>query len=149
MNNLAISKIPAMDNVAIEKVRRLEELALRLPQVEIPTAHVIHAGMYARTIMIPAGILLTGALIKIATLLIIQGDVTAYIGDQTLELQGYNVLPAAANRKQAFVAKTDTFLTMIFPSKATCVRDAEEEFTDEAEALISRKALNNITITEG
>ena len=121
---------------------------MQAPQVEIDTSHIIHGGMYARTIMIPAGVMLTGALIKIATLLIVQGDVLVYIGDKTIELTGYNVLPASANRKQAFFAKTNTFLTMIFPSQATDIESAELEFTDETNMLISRKnSFNKIIIT--
>ena len=83
--------------------------------------------------------MLTGALIKIATLLIAHGDVEVFIGDSTLELNGYNVLPASANRKQAFMTKSETHLTMVFPSQAKTVEEAENEFTDEVDALMSRR----------
>ena len=132
--------ISAMSPRAIDNVRRLEEMALTCPQVLIETDHTFHAGMYARTIIIPAGVVLTGALIKIATLLIVSGDALVYVEDgPPLELRGYNVLPAAAGRKQAFVAQTDVSLTMIFPTQAKTVEEAEEEFTDEADRLFSRK----------
>lgn len=151
MNNLAIIRktLPVMSNEAIDKVRLLEVFTLKMPQVEILTQHVLHGGMYARTIKIPAGVLLTGVVIKIATVLIIQGDVTVYIGDDTIELKGYNVLPASANRKQVFLAKTDVWMTMLFPSNAKSSDAAEDEFTDEAHNLISRKhqETNQITIT--
>ena len=135
----AMNEIAPMSEIALVKVRILEEGALKLPQIPIVTSHVLHGGIYARTIMIPAGVLLTGALIKIATVLIVSGDVLVYIGGKTIELNGYNVSPAAANRKQAFVAKTDTHLTMLFPTDATSVEDAEKEFTDEVDMLITRK----------
>ena len=135
----AMNEIAPMSEIALVKVRILEEGALKLPQIPIVTSHVLHGGIYARTIMIPAGVLLTGALIKIATVLIVSGDVLVYIGGKTIELNGYNVIPAAANRKQAFVAKTDTHLTMLFPTDATSVEDAEKEFTDEVDMLITRK----------
>lgn len=151
MTELAIVAkcIPSMSDIAIDRVYKLESLSLNMPQVDISTSHVIHGGMYARTIMIPAGVMLTGALVKIATILIVQGDIIAYIGDQTVELHGYNVLPAAANRKQAFITQTGTYLTMIFPSDSTSVQEAESEFTDEASGLMSRKdsADNHLTIT--
>lgn len=141
--------IPSMSDMAIDKVRYLEDVSLLRQQVDISTQHVIHGGMYARTIMIPAGVLLTGVLIKIATILIVNGNVIAYVGDKTIELNGYNVLQASAHRKQAFVAKTDTYLTMIFPSDAISIKEAEEEFTDESSVLISRNndAENHVTIT--
>ena len=42
---------------------------LECPQVAIQTTHHFHAGLYSRTIRIPAGVMITGALIKIPTLL--------------------------------------------------------------------------------
>lgn len=141
--------IPAMTEEAIDKVRDLEATCLTLPQEKIVTHHVLHGGMYSRTITIPAGILLTGALIKIPTMLIVEGDAVVYLGDNSVELTGYNVLPASANRKQAFAAKTDTNLTMIFPTNAKTVEDAEAEFTDQADMLFSRLSAetNKIVIT--
>ena len=138
-----------MSEESIDKVCHLESESKKLPQIEINTSHIIHGGMYARTILLPANTLLTGALIKIATLLIVQGDVIVYIGDDIIELSGYNVLPAQAHRKQAFTARTDTYMTMIFPSTAKNIKIAESEFTDEADMLLSRKhcSYNQIIIT--
>lgn len=143
------SELPSMNQESIDKIRFVESLNSKHPQVEINTSHIIHGGMYARTIFIPAGVLLTGALIKIATILIIQGDVVVYIGKTAIELNGYNVFPARSNRKQAFATKTDVYLTMIFPSKTNNIEEAESEFTDEIDMLISRKnSMNNeINIT--
>lgn len=142
------ASIPAMTNEAIEKVRALEAQAALQPQIDIPTQHQIHAGTYARTIMIPAGAMITGAQIRIATTLIVSGDAIAYIGAETMRITGHKVIAASAHRKQAFVALTDTYLTMIFATQATTIEQAEEEFTDEAHKLISRSSgLNTITIT--
>lgn len=151
MNNLSIvqNNIPPMSEVAIDNVYQLESFALSLPQINIETSHIIHGGMYARTIMIPAGVMITGALIKIATILIVQGDVIVYIGDNEIALSGYNVLAASANRKQAFIAKTNVFLTMIFPSDAMSIVDAEKQFTDESDMLISRKCTDNHIVITG
>jgi hypothetical protein len=137
--NINSGIIPSMSERSIDKVRQFESFSLTLPQVKIDTFHTFHAGLYARTIMIPAGVVLTGALIKIATILIINGDVIAYIGDDSIRLSGYNVLPAEQNRKQAFVAQTDTYMTMLFSTNAKTIEDAENEFTDEASLLFSRK----------
>lgn len=144
------NQILTMSDNAVERVCRLTEASTKLPQVNIETSHVIHAGMYARTIIIPEGVTLTGALIKIATLLVVSGDVLVSVGDETIELVGYNVLAASKNRKQAFFARTDTHLTMIFTSAARSIEDAESEFTDEADILLSRKnpESNQIIITE-
>lgn len=142
MSEIAIfhAVIPEMDESAIEKVRALESSARTLPQAQIETYHVIHGGMYARTIKIPAGVLLTGALIKVATVLIIQGDVIVYVGDKSVHFQGYNVIPASANRKQAFLTNSETFITMVFPSQCDNITEAEKQFTDETDLLISNDA---------
>lgn len=153
MNSLVTAQenlIPAMSTYSVEKVRALESCsAALLPQVNIATSHVLHAGMYARTIMIPAGVMLTGALIKVATVLIFSGHAHVFIGDETAEINGYRVLAASAHRKQAFVAVTDTYLTMLFKSEADTYSQAEDEFTDEPHILMSRKdgAINKILVT--
>jgi hypothetical protein len=144
---IAATRIDAMSHDAIDRVRRLEDAALALPQVPIETTHVLHAGLYARTIRVPAGVLITGVLIKIATLVIVDGDVLMHVVGSPVRLEGHHVLPAAAGRKQAFLARTDTHITMIFATAARSVEAAEREFTDEIGNLVSRHDPNRIIIT--
>lgn len=132
---------------SIQKLTELENELLKLPQTEVSTKHLIHAGMYARTICIKAGTLLTGAQIKINTILIFNGNATVYNDGDAVDLIGYHVIPASAGRKQAFMAHEDTWLTMIFPSNTKSVQGAEEEFTDEHHRLMSRSGTNHISIT--
>ncbi|AIL33103.1 hypothetical protein [Basilea psittacipulmonis] len=148
MNLPSTIVVPSMTDEQIEKVHQVEEKLMELEQIEIPTHHVIHAGMYARTIKIPAGAIITGVLIKRSTLLIVQGTTTVYVGDKEIFVNGYQVLPASKHRKQMFMAHEDTYLTMIFPTQAKSVQEAEEEFTDQAHLLASRSSdLNTIVIT--
>lgn len=142
-----VTAIPAMSPQAVSKVRAFENLVRQAPQTPIATHHLIHAGMYSRTITMPADTVLTSALIKRATILIVDGDATVAVGDDTLRLTGYHVLPASAHRKVAFLAHADTHLTMLFPTGATDVHAAEEEFTDEADLLFSRHGENFIRVT--
>jgi len=136
-----------MSEGAIDQVRRLEQALREGPQIDLPTSHVLHAGMYSRTVHIPAGVVLTGALIKLATLLIVSGDVVVFIGNESVRLTGYHVLQASAGRKQAFAAYADTDLTMVFPSRAATVEEAESEFTDEAHLLLSRQSAEPPALT--
>ncbi len=133
------TNLPVMGQSEVDSVRELETAAMRLPQVHIPTDHVFHAGMYARTIKIPAGVALTGAQIKIPTILIISGDTLVYGENGATRYTGYHVALGQRGRKQAFYALQDTWLTMLFPTGATTVDEAEREFTDEYEKLFSRK----------
>lgn len=141
--------LPAMSDDQIDFARTIEEEAKAKPQVPIETQHDLHAGMYARSIRIPAGVRITGALIKIPTLLIVVGAVNVYIGDEVIKVEGYAVIPAARGRKQVFDAISEVYMTMVFPTKATSVEEAEKEFTDEWEALLSHDPsnANHVTIT--
>lgn len=134
-----VMPLPPMSAAAVADVRGFEAAILQMPQVDIATEHAFHAGMYARTIMIPAGVVLTGAEIKIPTILIICGDVLAYGDGGPERISGYHVALGQAGRKQAFMALADTWLTMLFPTAATDADAAEREFTDEHEMLFSRK----------
>lgn len=141
------NRIPAMASAAISKVRALEKALSNAPQEMIDTHHVLHGGQYTRTVKLPAGVVVTGALIKVATTLVVSGDCTVFIGDQTVRLAGYNILAASAGRKQAFIAHSDTYLTMTFATAATTIEQAENEFTDEADLLLSRSNVGHNTIT--
>lgn len=143
------NRIFKMTPQAIEKVRELDTILLQYPQVPIQIGHVIHAGMYARTAFVPAGTTVTGVLVKVGTILIVHGDVTVFIGDEPLELTGYNVIPASGGRKQAFVARSDVWLTMILVSGSSDVEGAERDFTDEYDLLASHRdaEVNVVTIT--
>lgn len=134
--NIAIAPMSAEQ---IASVTAVEQRAMACPQVPIKTHHVLHAGMYSRTIRIPAGVVLTGALIKIPTLVLIDGDVVVGRGDESMRITGNAVIPAGAGRKQAFITYQDTTVTMIFPTKATTVEQAEAEFTDDTDMLFSRR----------
>ncbi len=141
--------IKSMSVAAIERVRALEEITGQMEQADIETWHVLHGGMYSRTIEIPAGVVLTGALVKVPTVLVVNGDVSVFANDQEVRITGHAVIPASANRKQAFIAHENTWLTMTFKTNASCVLDAENEFTEEADRLMSRHemATNHINIT--
>lgn len=151
MNSLQDSapRISAMSQHAVDNVRKLEAVLRESPQFELETRHVIHGGMYSRTIRMPAQHILTGTLVKVPTLLIISGHVTVYLGDGHAELIGYGVVPASAGRKQAFVSHMDTDISMVFCTSAKTVSEAEAELTDEVDLLVSRsdQGSNFITIT--
>lgn len=141
MNEIALSNvnIPAMSNYDIAKAYELEKYVGGQPQVNIKTKHSLYAGVYTRTVYIQKGIVAVGALIKIPTTIIVSGKGAVFIGNETVEVSGYHVFSASANRKQAFLALEDSFVTMLFKTEAKTVEEAENEFTDEADRLMTRK----------
>lgn len=150
MPALSSQALPSMSAESLANVRELEAVTGHCPQVVVDTKHLIHAGMYARTIHVPAGMVLTGVLIKLPTIVVVSGDCKAYIGDAFVELRGYHVLPGGAGRKQVFITREATDITMLFPTRATSVEEAEAEFTDELGLLMSRRFedRNQVYITE-
>jgi hypothetical protein len=123
----------------LQTIRTFETAAMNAAQAHVEMEHLLHGGMYSRTARVKAGTVITGALIKRATVLIVQGDALMLMNGGFAELSGYNVFAASAGRKQVFVARGDVTITMIFPSAGTTVQDAEAEFTDETDLLLTRR----------
>ena len=141
MNEIATAApaFPAMSDESIAKASRLESIARSVEQTETATHHLLHAGMYARTMRLPAGHVLVGALLKVETIVIFNGDAEVYVGDSSIRLTGHQVIPADAMRKQVFVAYADCDITAIFATDAQSVEEAEDQATDEAKNLLSRR----------
>lgn len=141
--------LPATPPEVIAAIREFKAKLAGLPMVEVPTEHVLHAGMYVRTIAMPRGQVLVGGLVKVPTVVTVCGKCAVLAGDEWLELEGFNVIPGSAGRQQVFVSHTAVIISMAFRTAATTVNAAEAEMTDDAEDLLSRKQnANNVVITE-
>lgn len=131
----------------LAKLEIAQELILSRPQVEINTEHLLHGGMYTRTVRLPAGIWMIGSLIRLATVLIIHGSCSVVMGDEIADLSGYNVIPGCVGRKQLFLTHGPVEMTMIFPTSAQSVVEAEDEVCVEADQLASRRDGSRDTVT--
>ena len=137
---MVLDELPVTSGDSLRQTREFESHQLQAgEQLDLETLNVIHAGVYARTIKIPAGVVITGALIKIPTVLIIHGSMKLTVGDKCISVDGFACFKCPAGRKQIMVAKTDCFVTMTFATKAKTVREAEDEFADEGDLILSRK----------
>lgn len=124
-----------------EAVRALEAVVLSCPQIDLSTSHLVHAGMYARTILIPAGTVLTGAQTNADNVCICFGDITVTTDDGPRRLTGFNVLPAKAGAKRAGIAHADTWWTTVHRTNLTDISSIENELTVEADSLQTRRLL--------
>lgn len=118
-----------------DKVAELEAELLNLPQVQIEVSHVFHAGMVARTIKIPAGLVLTGAYISKDNISTVNGDLTLATENGPLRLTGYHVLPAKAGYKRCGISHELTYWTTFFRSNATTIEEFEREITPQYQQL--------------
>jgi hypothetical protein len=95
--------------------------------------------MYARTVRRDLDSVTIGSLITKATILIVNGPCSMLIGDRRVDLEGYNVLAGLPGRKSMSVARGPVEMTMIFPTNAATVEEAENEICAEADQLVSRR----------
>ena len=130
------TRLPPSTPEAIDKVRILAEGLKQLPQTAFVTEHLLHAGMYTRTVRLPRDTVCAAVLIKVPTVLILHGDCEVWSNDELISTSGYSVLPGSAGRKIAFVTRSDVAMSMIFPTAAKTVDEAQREFTDEHELLV-------------
>lgn len=146
------SSLPA-DRATVDASYAFEAMARQAPQellVQVPILHTLHGGVYTRTSHIPAGTAITSVLIKIETTLVVHGDFLVLRIEDGRELwdlyQGTQVFAADAGRRMVYVAKTDVVMTMVFPTSAKTVAEAEAEFTDEVHLLQSSGGVDDVVI---
>lgn len=128
---------PVVDR--LDAVRRLESSLMDLPQVDLSTENLVHGGMCARTILIPAGTVLTGAMTNMDNVCVVCGDIEVTTDEGVKRLTGYHVLPAMAGAKRAGVAFADTWWTTIWPTALTDIEAIEDEATSESHLLQTRR----------
>jgi len=126
-----MSTVPACTTGALVAVRQFEDFLKSLPQVRLERENLLHAGCYCRTLYVPEGIVLTGALMKLPTILIVSGHVRMTVGDRVEELKGYRVMACEAGRKTAFRTLGATAITCIFASNASSPEEAVGQMTDD------------------
>jgi hypothetical protein len=136
--DVAIAEIPPTTAEELAQLKPGIEKMMEAPQVEIKTKSFIHAGIYCRTCMVPKGVALAGALIKIPTVVTVSGDAAMTCAGKTVRLKGTHIFRASAGRRQIFVAYEDTVISMAFATSAKTLLEAEAEFTDETDLLMSR-----------
>lgn len=134
--------LASADTVAA--VRRLEDYieANGIPEVPLAADLVVHGRMAARTILIPAGTLLTGVQTNCDNVCIVCGDISVTAEGETVRLTGYHVLPARAGFKRAGWAHADTWWTTVHHTLHTDPVEIEREMSDEAHRLQTRRALD-------
>lgn len=119
-------------------VEQLEQAILSAPQVDLRTEHVLSGGVYARTIHIPAGTVLTGATHKKDHVNVVFGDITVTTDAGPIRLTGYHVIPTKAGSKRAGVAHADTVWTTICETKLDDIEAIEDELVEESSRLQTR-----------
>lgn len=93
-------------------IYRLEAEILRAPQAELPIEHDFCAGLYARTMHIPAGTVLTGAVHRHESFFLIRrGELLVTTDAGVRHITAGDMFATPAGEKRAGVAITDCVVT--------------------------------------
>lgn len=111
-----------------------------LPQADIEIKHDICGNLYSRYCFIPKDVVVVGALLKVPTLLIVNGDCVIFDGEKTQRVTGYKMLQGQAYRQSVFRALEDTSLTMLAVVEGcSTVEEAEKFITDQSALLTNHR----------
>lgn len=130
-----------------EQIGQLEGLLLQAEcggaGVVLDTWHRFADGLVARTVMIPAGTVLTGAAHRAEHLNICSGDITVWTEQGMRRLTGHHVLPSLPGAKRAGHAHGDTYWTTVHlnPGNVTDIAALEDALVEDSQALQSRRDL--------
>lgn len=130
-----------MSLVIKDSILELEAEILKVDQVDLGTTHCIGGGFYARTIMVPGGVVLTGATHKKDSMCIVFGDITVTTDSGPVRMTGHNVFHSKAGNKRAGIAHVDTYWTNVWQTELTTIADIEDELAVESDKLQTRNNL--------
>jgi hypothetical protein len=107
-------------------IYRLEQAIYSLPRVEIPVSHDFCKGIYARTIVIPAGTVLTGAVHKDECFFLVRnGAILITTDKEPIKAETGFMSITRPDTKRAGFALVDTMVTT-FHSNPEELRDPQE-----------------------
>jgi hypothetical protein len=122
-----------------DKIHNLEDELAKLPQVECKLDHVFSDGLYARSMHIPGGTVLTGKVHKRDHInFLLQGTIRVMTDDGMKELTAPQVIPSKKGIKRAGFAITDVIWTTVHATDATEVEAAEDELVEDGRPHILR-----------
>ena len=128
---------------AREQIEQAEQALLTFPQVVLETWHHFADGLVARTIMIPAGTVLTGAVHKAEHLNVCFGDIDVMTDAGMQRLTGYHVIPSLPGTKRIGRTYSDTLWTPVHlnPGNERDIAKLEDALVEDAHRLQSRRLL--------
>lgn len=118
-----------------ESCAMINRLAVAMREKLVPTKyvteHMVHGGIYTRTVRFPPKTLIAAARFIAPTTLIIKGTCDIWSDGDVARVEGYTVIKGSAGRKIALVTVTDVEASMMFRTDLTDVAEIQKQFTDE------------------
>ncbi len=136
MNDLTASSGPTR-----EQVNRFEGLLRQVPQIDFGAMHCLSGKVYVRSIFIPAGAALTGAVHKTDHVNIVLGDIMVSTDEGMQRITGFQILPTKAGMKRVGVALADTHWATCCATSQSEIEAIEDELVEDAHLLQTRQGL--------
>jgi len=114
-----------------DKVQALQAELLKQPQVELPTEHIFHGGMYCRQVWRPAGAIIVGKVHKKEHFyMVVYGTVAVTTDEGAQEITGPFLMCSKPGTKRAVYAITDALCMTIHRVDSDTVEAAEDELVE-------------------
>ncbi len=130
-----------------DQMLRIEQRILQYPQVDMPTTHDFCDGVYARTMFVPSGTALTGAIHSGENFLFIRhGDITVWTEYGMKRVQGGEMIMSKVGSKRVGLTHADTLMTTVHanPTNETDAQKLWDMFTLPSDVALSYDELNKI-----
>jgi len=115
-----------------EAVTALKAEVLKLPQVELPTTHTFHGGMYCRQVWRPAGTVIIGKVHKKEHFyMVVAGTVSVTTDESVITITGPHLLCSKPGTRRAVYAETDALCMTIHRTDANDVEEAETDLVED------------------
>jgi hypothetical protein len=139
-----------MGNLAMkDKILELEDHIAAMPQIEGRVDHIFSDGLYARTLYIPAGTVLTGKVHKRDHInFLMKGTIRVMTDEGMKLLEAPQIIPSKKGIKRAGFSITDTEWTTVHATTATDVETAEDELVEAGRPHILKLLDEQKTIGE-
>jgi quercetin dioxygenase-like cupin family protein len=131
MSDIALAQ-PKQNLPQLSEIITLEKSLLELPQVDMHVEHTFANGIYARTLHVPKGAVVTGAMHRFEQInTIAKGEVHVVTTEGSAIYKAGDIFSSPAGTKRAFYAVEDTVWTTILhnPNNVTDIDILEEFYT--------------------
>ena len=109
---MGVAVISLEEQDKIRPIMALEKELEQLPQVDLPVCHDFCTGIYARTLVIPAGVCLTGAIHKDESFFVVRSGILIVTTDEGPQQVGPGFMSVTRpHSKRAGMALTDVVCT--------------------------------------
>jgi len=120
-------------NLAIQdKVVRLQEELVKLPQVELETRHYFADGMYAREVVRPQGCVIVGKVHKKEHFYIVtKGRIRVTTDDGVKEFAAPSVIISKPGTKRAVFAMEDSVCMTVHKTNKKSLKNVERDLVED------------------